>query len=319
MTVEKMSIAIWEQLGEPSDLIPGTLDANGVLTYESSTTGGTKLLEWINRSIARIVSWKNKRGHIVRFRDLDERVFFQGYELTGTLQSASSTVAVLQTSASTVDGFYNGMLLHITSNTGANGKRQIVDYVGSTRSATVSRAFEAVPDGTSTYAINKDFYDFKISTDADVGDNILVDAKEKILTATKVKDLYRETELDYKTKTESFVGNSSQNGDPTEWWMEGKGLRFNIAPDDNRWFEANIRVLPEDVTTGTDIVQIPETFHEAIVMWCVWNGLTRDGDFNGAYAVKRNLEDYMETVINEQDLLSEEIEAQFIIDEYAYS
>jgi len=318
MNVEDMSVAIWEQLGEPNDLVPGTLDTNGNLTYSSGSTGGTKLLGWINRAVSRILSWKTKQGRIIRFRDLDERVFFQGFEETGTAQSGTSTTITLDPTASTTDDKYNGMVVEITGGTGEDQTRLITDYNGTTLNATPSKDWSTTPDNTSTYAINKAFYRFRESTDADVGDNILVDGKDKILTVTKVKDLKSEADLQYREKTEAFVGSADEVGTPSMWWIEGNGIRFDVAPDEDRWYEAHLRVLPEDTSTGTDVVQIPETFQEAVVMWCVWYGLLRDRDYTGAYAMHRNLETFMDTTVSEQDLLTEEMDGGVQIYGYDY-
>jgi hypothetical protein len=77
-------------------------------------------------------------------------------------------------------------------------------------------------------------------------------------------------------------------------------------------------VLPEDASTGTDVVQIPETFHEAVVMWVVWYGLLRDRDYTGAYAMHRNLETFMDTTVSEHDLLTEEMDGGVEVYGYDY-
>ena len=57
---------------------------------------------------------------------------------TGTSQGGSSTTIVLASSASTTDDIYNGMTVYISSGTGSGQIRVITDYVGSTKTATVS-------------------------------------------------------------------------------------------------------------------------------------------------------------------------------------
>ncbi len=70
----------------------------------------------------------------------------------GTIISATSTTAVLGTEASTSDDIYVDGVLSITSGTGAGQFRDITDYVGSTRTATVA-AWSVTPDSTSGYAV----------------------------------------------------------------------------------------------------------------------------------------------------------------------
>ena len=62
----------------------------------------------------------------------------------------------LATSASAVDGAYNGMQLYLNNGSGAGQVFQIVNYVGSTKTATLDIDYKAneVADITSTYTIN---------------------------------------------------------------------------------------------------------------------------------------------------------------------
>ena len=71
----------------------------------------------------------------------------------GTVRGADSTHITLATSASLVDNFYNGMLINIMSGTGLNQNNVILDYVGSTRVATVS-TWSVIPNTTSVYMIH---------------------------------------------------------------------------------------------------------------------------------------------------------------------
>lgn len=73
--------------------------------------------------------------------------------VSGTMQSGSiSTTAVLSSGASGSDDFYNDKVLLIVGGTGAGQARQITDYVGATKTATVP-AWGTTPDNTSKYII----------------------------------------------------------------------------------------------------------------------------------------------------------------------
>lgn len=83
---------------------------------------------------------------------------------SGTAQAGGTiTTIVLASGASSVDDYYNGAIIRTTGGTGGGGvgglknqAREVLDYVGSTRTATV-RAWEidgaAYPDATTTYDI----------------------------------------------------------------------------------------------------------------------------------------------------------------------
>jgi len=72
----------------------------------------------------------------------------------GTLQAGSTaSTAVLDSGASTLDDFFNHTRIVITSGTGAEQERIVSDYVGSTRTATITPDWAITPDVTSAFEI----------------------------------------------------------------------------------------------------------------------------------------------------------------------
>lgn len=71
----------------------------------------------------------------------------------GTAQAGASTSITLQTNAASTDDYYNRSEIRILSGTGAGQVRTITDYTGSSRVATVDRAWTTTPDSTSVYAL----------------------------------------------------------------------------------------------------------------------------------------------------------------------
>jgi len=72
---------------------------------------------------------------------------------TGTAQAGSiSTTIVLATGANATDDYYNSMTVYIDTGPGAGEFKTITDYVGSTRTATVS-AWTTTPTSSSTYEV----------------------------------------------------------------------------------------------------------------------------------------------------------------------
>ena len=78
-------------------------------------------------------------------------------EETGTAQGGGTGNNQIQlaTAASSTDDIYNGLTIIILSGTGAGQERAISDYVGSTRTATVSANWTVNPNNTSVYEINE--------------------------------------------------------------------------------------------------------------------------------------------------------------------
>jgi len=75
---------------------------------------------------------------------------------TGTAQAGAATTITLNSEASAIDDFYNGLIVNITNNSPANAQGQarvITDYVGSTKVATVEAAWGTNPSSASTFEI----------------------------------------------------------------------------------------------------------------------------------------------------------------------
>lgn len=73
---------------------------------------------------------------------------------TGTFSAVtSSTKLNLAGDASATDGFYTNSTIYIASGTGAGQLKDIVAYLGSTRTVTTNNAFDPVPTTGSTYIV----------------------------------------------------------------------------------------------------------------------------------------------------------------------
>lgn len=134
---------------------------------------------------------------------------------SGTLQTGStSTTANLATTASAVDGYYVGQNLRITSGTGAGQSRIITGYVGSTKVATLDRAWATTPT-TSGYAV------------------IGVDSPATTLLGGTVMS---------KTDVEAFAGNTNAAS------VTGSRLDVNLTGSITR----PLTVIQRDISITTD-------------------------------------------------------------------
>lgn len=71
----------------------------------------------------------------------------------GTAQAGAANTITLAAAESAVDHTLEGAIVRITGGTGAGQIRLVTGYVGSTKVATVSRAWSTNPDNTSTYEL----------------------------------------------------------------------------------------------------------------------------------------------------------------------
>jgi len=73
--------------------------------------------------------------------------------LTGTATAGGASTITLPAAAIATDDIYNGSSITITSGTGSGQTRIISDYVGATKVATVSVAWDVQPNNTSVFTI----------------------------------------------------------------------------------------------------------------------------------------------------------------------
>jgi hypothetical protein len=85
----------------------------------------------------------------------DIAVEAQTAEHSGTAQGAGSGTDTIQldTAASTVDDAYNGRVIRLTAGPGVGELAVILDYVGATQTATVSKAWATPPTSATSYRL----------------------------------------------------------------------------------------------------------------------------------------------------------------------
>jgi len=76
-----------------------------------------------------------------------------GTVVSTTRSTETSTITI--DTGSSVDDTYNNLIIEINNGTGLNHYYLITDYVGSTKTCTISKYVDILPDTTSTYIIHK--------------------------------------------------------------------------------------------------------------------------------------------------------------------
>jgi hypothetical protein len=76
-----------------------------------------------------------------------------GIITSGTAQAGATASITLASAASSTDGTYDPAIVRIVAGTGIGQARLIIQYVGSTRVASVDRDWRVTPDNTSEYEI----------------------------------------------------------------------------------------------------------------------------------------------------------------------
>jgi hypothetical protein len=315
MTTKQMIIDVYEALGEPSDLAPYTDVNDPTNTFDITTTGAVKLLEWVNQGYERITKYVIN-GNYFRFPAFVDRLNFVSVTESDTAQAGSATTITLAAGASAVDDFYNDWVVLIDSGTGANQRRIIVDYNGTTKGATVSKDYTTNPDATSVYTLFKSFMDIVASGNAKASVSIVVDPINTFSTVQKLIDLENERELTPGFRTDTFINGATSDGVPDVYLQRGNRIYFNQNLNETRWYRMEYSKLPTALAAATDEPDMPSQFHKVLVLWATWWGLKRNNEHDSAWAVRQDIDHYMQTTITPEDDRMEREDGQVMVDPY---
>lgn len=301
MNVQELIEETYHNLGEPTYLSPYV---PGTETFDIGSAGAVRILGWLNRAYKRICSWKMANGKILRFRSTEQSLFFHGVSEEDTAAAGTDNTITFPAVMSALANRYRGWCIEITGGTGEGQHRIIVDY-SATRVATVHKAWDTNPDATSTFKITKNFYDFLPATHAFVDDNISLSGVQDIISVSRIKDVQDGVTIARAGRTSEFNNIEINTGNPTLYKDVSGGILFNAPVQDNRYYEVKYYGYPSVLALADDIPQIPEAFHEGILLWMIWWGLNSLQEFSGAYSMKRNLEDTMASIIQQYEMSSD--------------
>ena len=305
MTLENIRDQIYANLGNPSDLNPAT---------DTQYSGGP-LLTWVaNEGQRQLAFWKDPQmSRQLRFRNLLSDLYFTSKVITGTLATTTSTTTVTFPAADvgSQDDRYNGWTVEIDGEL-----RLIVDYTGSTYTATVHVAFSGAPTAGDTYTLRKRFSLLLPSTHAWVsspaGEHVSLPvttdryrADGNLYEILKVEDIENSRVLEKAERTESYPSYIMTSGDPTVWWRLGNKLYFDVNVDATNYYRMEYYRLPTDMSATTDEPEIPETFHYGLVLWGTAWGYRRKQESSDTYSVSKELESFMRQRASQYDVEGE--------------
>jgi hypothetical protein len=196
---------------------------------------------------------------------------------------------------------YVQWVIELTGGTGAGQRRVVVGYTAG-RVATVHTAWDTVPDVTTTYEMTKNFYNFVSDSHPWVADNIALSSVGEITAVLQVIDMETDEKLTRADRVYGFTSLASTVGNaPGVFSDKSGGLVFDTTVPGGRWYQLKYFGMPPELEEVDDEPQMPEQFHEAVLLWAVWWGLREMQEFAGAYSTKRDLESTMTTALEQFD------------------
>lgn len=300
MTLADIEQGVYEALGDLDDI--------DWRTYGSASE--VKLRAWVNRAYKRICAWKFPSGEQIRFPALEQVLFLSTVVLTGAVTSATANTAVLAgVVGNTPDNRYNDWIVEINAGTGSGQKLMVIAFDSTTGSVTVHKDWSTTPDATSTYKLYKRFYKFVESGAADAAENIVLSPVKKIRAVQKVTDLQMPWDLRVSARDENFSMYMFTASIPMAYFPRGNAIYFDMPVSTVRTYRIECAVMPDDLSAATDEPQIPEQFHECILLYAKWIGLERNQEWGGAFATKRDLDELMSSLKQDIELSYEREDA----------
>lgn len=157
---------------------------------------------------------------------------FRGEASRATAQGGAAQAITLATTESATDDALIGWFVRAKTGTGAQQKRVITDYVGSTKVATVDRPWVTVPDSTTVYELEPDSLG---ATLAEITDEMWDEPMEEPLSVPAVTGAARAVlawllvlsrNKITQTSTTQTVRNDSDNADIASASVSDNGTTF---------------------------------------------------------------------------------------------
>jgi hypothetical protein len=302
MDAQEIMSKVFEMAGEPEDLRPW-VTAGDPTTFDITIAGAVRLLSWVNQAVVRIANWQFPDGAIVRARSLLKKKYFQNQAaLTGTAISATATTLVWAAlnPLNEVDQF-NGWLVVTTGGTGEGQTREIIGCSGvgtADCTMTVHKEWDTVPDGTTTFKVYKRIFKLLSAVvPGSVSDyHIDLDPVSDISDIVKITDIEGAVDLAIVEYNDLLTGTRVSDTTASSFARFGDEIWLDSANSQARTYELTYYKHPTPLAAATDVPEMSAPFHEAIVDWAVHTLLMREQDFTGAYAVKRDLQELMQTL-----------------------
>ena len=305
-------------LTELRDEVYGVLGSDLFDPTDTATDGGRDTLDrFLNGGYRRVSTYRFPDGHQVRFRALVKVGYFQTFLYTSTagFASATASTAVLDTNAGADDDRYNGFILEPTSGDADNERRVIVDYTGGSKTATIHKDWDTTPAAADTYKLYKRFNRLLPSSNDWQSDHVSLDPATEIFSILRLTDLEEKKRIGRIPSEDNFPTRMDQDTPPAAWWESGDRIEFDTPYSTQRWYMLEYVGYPEALTgDGTQVLAIPEPWHEAVMYAAIWRGQIRLEETDMARDALGNFKDTMISLRTEEEASYDYVEGQALVE-----
>lgn len=305
MTLREIVIEIFEALGEPSDLdfwlSRPTTTSEG--TIDTSSPGWRRLVRVVNQATLALANWKWPSGRLIRMRFTEDIASFSTSSITSTLSTISENIGIV--SPEIPESFIGSLVIGQTS-----GFRAVLSWVVGT-TVQFSRMSGTPSPGETIRVVTREY---RFGNSAGSGIIPVKMTKGAPITVVEVR-LGDGTPIEETPESDRFMVPEMTETTPTGFYRVKGGFLFDRWPKDGLEFLVRYQRQPCPLS-GEDEEEEPEIpiqYHYGIVLWGIWWGLRRNEESNDAYAVRKDLEDFMAKVRSEDEYLEDLVDGQIKI------
>jgi len=309
MTLKDIVIEVFEALGEPTDL--DFWSDRDTQTVNTDSSGWKRLVDQVNSACMALSMWKWPTGRQVRMRFPYGEAILKPLILSGTLSG--------NTSMWSVTGLDAGFGLHVDKlmvgqTSGAKG----VVYWSKDTTLLVAQVSGTFQSGETVKLYRRKFPWKSVSSGYSLSsvDGIpYLPGQGSPLEIIGVRDIGNQTQLDRSYRGDFLPTPEPNEGVPLTFDVLANGLVFDVWPTDGLLFNVQYMRGPRKLgyEDSDEEPELPEQFHQGLVLWCEWWGLRRAQESNDAYSVKKDLDDFMARTRTEYDLQDEHAQGQITI------
>ena len=281
MTLAAVATEVYESLGKDTMMNPDT------------TAGFARMLRWANRAQVRIGFYRLRTGHLLRYPNLRAETMWKSVayddEDVYAVVAADSGSVTLGEVPGTGDNRYRGWVVEVGSE-----RRLIVASTGSVME--VNKEWDSTPVAGDAYKLYKRWYDLVEEGNAYAAENVPLSPRSRVYSVLVLEDMGQEVNLEYDDRIETNIFALKDNGDPSSFRMDGNRIYFNYNVDEERYFRMEYYRYPLEMALGTDQPDLPDVFHEAVLLETMRSAYRFKNENASAYSLKRDIDDFMHSV-----------------------
>lgn len=314
MELQKIIQDVYEALGEPSDLqYKDDLD-----NIDITLPGWLRLVDTVNAACLALSVWKFPDGRTVRFRYLEDVAQLETIFETVTLTQATTNSNILTVSLTNMTvNFYAGFAVKVLNTSYRVRYSQASTLVPGSVDLMIDATI-SVPTATAVEVSSREYFfaNQTLNPFTQVPVGIVYNAANGVpLEIIDVFDLETNSSLNLLKKYDPLIALSPNFQIPSQYYKLAKGLRFESFPNKKKNYAIRYVRGPKLLTYAllTAEPELPEQFHGAIVLYCLWWGYRRMQENDSAYATKQDLVEMLRRIRTEYDLQGEYTSHQFTI------